>query len=67
MIEKWKTPKWMKKYVKYLIIDSEKTLEEWMDDKQIVVLTNPCNFVRAARVKAQVRLLEQLHKKGIIK
>ena len=62
----WKIPKWMKKYLKYLLKTESDNIEELMNDRQIVVMHNPHNFINCAKMKVQIKLLERLYNEGII-
>jgi len=63
---KWITPKWMKKYVKYIIVRDEHPLEFFFNHPPIRFLEDPHMLVECSRIRAQIKLLEKLHKKGII-
>ena len=67
MSDKWTMPKWMKKYTKYFTYDMSKDIEEWMNEEHLIFTEKPREFVQNAKVRVQVSLLEQLHKKGYLK
>jgi len=66
MSENWTMPKWMKKYTKYVTYDTSKDIEEWMNTENLIFVENPRDFVQSTKVRVQVTLLEQLHKKGYL-
>jgi len=66
MSEKWTMPSWMKKYEKYIIYDESRSIEKWMNEENLIFTEKPREFVQSTKVRVQVSLLKQLHKKGYL-
>lgn len=80
MSKRWTIPKWMKKYKSYIklaksLYENEgyreeltvKELEYFYNDESTHKNYEVVDFLEYDRIMTQVKLLERLHKKGIIK
>ena len=64
--KKWKMPKWMKKYEKFIRNAGGNSIEELVNDRTTVQINLPLAMISVA-VSSQVILLTVLHDKGLLK
>jgi len=67
MATEWKAPEWMVKYLADIQMTGQYTVTHLMNDQQTKWEDNPQKTLRIISVRAQVKLLNELHSLGRLK